>query len=649
LARAMKLPIRLSRSDPPDLAHAEVQVGLRTVLLFGVAFIAVGLRLLYFNGLHFSDDLDYSKRAFDLFSGDFSLYVDNNGLRLGTWAPAALGYWLFGVNDFGLVAYPLAASLASVWVVYLCARRLFDEATGLLAALLLAVFPLDVELASRLLPDVLLSAFSLIAVSLLFTADRDNLHGQPALVRRGSYLASGALLAACTVVNMSAVVLVIFFGIYFVYSLVSFTWMKQPSASAMALSVAVRRYLWVGVGYLAVALSEGLLYLVQFGDLVAKYRTTLYHYGAEGLQFQTELWHYPRLMFFIDQWRVQVPPMDGRFYGYHYLVLIGLLPFVIFRMGRTFHMCLLWLLSVVLYLQWGTMGLTKWEFLHRLPRHLEMATPAMVVVLAAALTKLPGRWGRAAAAAVVLLLVPASIQVMQARHDLNRRIAFPMQVIHRLVERERPNSVFVDGMTINFQLFLNRYESRPWRYYDFTHVSAEGERNALIFLRSDIGYPALTPAGVDANAPPAYWRPYGDSALLSAAMLPETWLRVFRVATGAVTFPREVPLPGHCRTVLDWRAEAVDGIEQIDVRDGGYTLDHVEFQPPRDVQWSLPKSVPESGSFQYDLHVDEGRGRVLLLEKPSAGNGYLLRVRLEDHEPAAAPYRFRVVACEIRE
>jgi 4-amino-4-deoxy-L-arabinose transferase-like glycosyltransferase len=154
-------------------------------------------------------------RAFNLLEGRAHLYLDNNGLRIGTWYPAALGYAFFGVTNLGLVIYPLVMSVLAIVVMARLGTRLFDHRTGLTAALLLAFYPLDVELSTRLLRDALLSAWSLVAVYLLSSADlaQEETPGLTTVRKPWWYFLSGAALGWCTAVNMSAIVLLVFVGV----------------------------------------------------------------------------------------------------------------------------------------------------------------------------------------------------------------------------------------------------------------------------------------------------------------------------------------------------------------------------------------------------------------------------------------------------
>ncbi|MBK9674760.1 MAG: glycosyltransferase family 39 protein [Betaproteobacteria bacterium] len=67
---------------------------------------------------------------------------------------------------------PMIASLGTIVLAYLYGRYLSSDAVGLLAALLLAVFPLDVVNASLLFPDTILGACTAFGVYLVMRSEK---------------------------------------------------------------------------------------------------------------------------------------------------------------------------------------------------------------------------------------------------------------------------------------------------------------------------------------------------------------------------------------------------------------------------------------------------------------------------------------------
>jgi 4-amino-4-deoxy-L-arabinose transferase-like glycosyltransferase len=512
------------------------QIQPRTLAVIGLVGVAAALRLAFFNGLHFADDPDYAARAYSLLSGQGFLYPDNNGFRIGTWMPAALGYAVLGITHAGLVAYPFLVTLLGVVLAYALGRRLFDTRTGLTAAALYAFYPLDVELASRLLPDPLLAAFSLLAIYPLLSADLSILDaGHPRLWKRWPYVASGVALGWCTVVNMSAVSVGVFFVVYFPLSLAFFAWrFRDVPVASVFRAVCLPRYLWLTAGFLIVVALEASLYYVSFGDPFLKHAGTVSHYASAGPEFFRDLWHYPRRMFFVDRdWRVHALDDNGRVYGYYFVLALPALALGFARGGVRFAMVGSWLIVVWLFLQWGTMSFSRWNFLHRLDRHLELLTPALVLVIAYMLGQFRSRWGRwiVVPAAMVFLAV-TSWHTMVARHrQLTSDVAL-MAPIHQLLELARPAHVYTDTQTIAYQRFLDRYEDRG-RRYEPIETATEYQADRSLAILQTVSQLSILPSGVDAAHPPAHWIPFASFPGDSVGSGLEGRVRIYRITRPA--------------------------------------------------------------------------------------------------------------------
>lgn len=125
--------------------------------IFIILLFALALRLIYFFGILEGDDVEYVDRAY---------YISQNGLaglkeldelpgsnRPGQYLPTALIFRLFGVSELSTALFPLLASLITCYLIYRIGRLLISEEAGLLSALLWAVFPLNIFLATQLDPE----------------------------------------------------------------------------------------------------------------------------------------------------------------------------------------------------------------------------------------------------------------------------------------------------------------------------------------------------------------------------------------------------------------------------------------------------------------------------------------------------------------
>ena len=184
--------------------------------LLAVLGLALALRLIFVTGMVFYDDLEYARSAYNLTQGVLRLGPWAGLPRLGLYAPVALLYVLFGISDATTLAWPLFCSLLTVIVVYAIGRSLAGEAAGLLSALFWALFPLDIQMATALLPDAPLATFTTGAVLFFLIGERSR--SRRAML---AYIASLACLAVAMLIKPLAILLLVFFAAYLAW--------KRPS------------------------------------------------------------------------------------------------------------------------------------------------------------------------------------------------------------------------------------------------------------------------------------------------------------------------------------------------------------------------------------------------------------------------------------
>ena len=142
-------------------------------LMAFILSIAVAIRIIFFIGFGLGDDSIYAGVVRNIMHGGFKTIDLNYGMnyRIGLYLPILLFFSMFGISDFSYVLYPLLASLGSIIVIYFIGKELFGKATGVIAAILLALCPFDVVFASTLTIDILTSFFVALSVLLFLKGD----------------------------------------------------------------------------------------------------------------------------------------------------------------------------------------------------------------------------------------------------------------------------------------------------------------------------------------------------------------------------------------------------------------------------------------------------------------------------------------------
>jgi 4-amino-4-deoxy-L-arabinose transferase-like glycosyltransferase len=155
------MPAPLSRGAATPAAPTPV-FDLAVLLL-----AAAALRIVFYTGLFGSDEVTYTERAAAWLLGDHGIpgYVGANRLGI-TWPVAGL-MAVLGRSEFTANLWSLLCSVAEVGLVWAAALRLGGRAAAALAGTLLALTPLHIHMAGRMMADSPVSLFVTLAAAAL--------------------------------------------------------------------------------------------------------------------------------------------------------------------------------------------------------------------------------------------------------------------------------------------------------------------------------------------------------------------------------------------------------------------------------------------------------------------------------------------------
>lgn len=338
------------------------------ILLAGLLALHVLLRLAWASGLGLGDDPNLRT---DIASIVHTGHVipSPKAYRVTWWLPTAVSARLFGLGDVGLVLPILLASTLGAGALFALGRRLHGRAGGVIAALLLAVHPLDFAWSTMLAEDIVLSAVSALAVLLgLAALDAD---GAPA--RRRRFVLAGAAAGAAFYAKISAVFLAPVF--------VALAWLRRDRLDRDA---------WAFVATAGGLLAAGMLVAYAFtGDPLVPYT---YEIGFQGLdrpadverhRLTTEVfWFYPRLLFLPG-------PLGDLLFSVHAWLAVALVLATPLLGLRTSAVAVCWLLAVFLGYQFNAHRVGDvWVSGFRNVRHAHVFAHPLVLVLAGQLVSL---------------------------------------------------------------------------------------------------------------------------------------------------------------------------------------------------------------------------------------------------------------------
>jgi hypothetical protein len=517
------------------------------------------------------------------------------------------------------------------------------------------------------MPDGLLSGFSLFAIYFLFKGDIKNRESdRDTLQSIWCYIASGLLLGWCTLVNMSAVVLVLFVAIYFFFSIVVFQKkLKRTGFLRGLFKIFILRYAILVGAFLVVAAIEGACYYKVTGDFFFKYNRTLSHYAGEHA-FCKDLTMYPRIMFHVRSLReFQFQGKENSYYGFYYIFTLLALIYGLTQFKRNTYFIIIWLLTVFFYLQWGSMSFTEYIPLHRLPRHLSILTPPMILCLAFLIGSFrPEKIKRYVSPIILLFLVISSSVFCYYRHQHLTDSVLPQAVIHNYLEYLRPKYVYAANNTIAYQKFLDKFKNKGRQYIDIRRARNIRQEDAYAIIGEFRNWRGVVrdilpnPYSIPVN-----WklekvlrvegklqrRPYKVKVYkLLTIPIPELEIKKLKKTEQFLLNKFPDALKKDSNLILSWECAQLDGIDELILKDDQLMLKHIEFLYPKEVNYKVFMPVPKNENLRYRIIKEQGRGEVSIIQFPRKENNFSLKIKIDDGPfPSYDFYRFFVIADKI--
>jgi 4-amino-4-deoxy-L-arabinose transferase-like glycosyltransferase len=200
--------------------------------------IAIALRIAFFTGFFGSDEVTYTSAAYRVLTGSWPAGDYIGEMRYGVNLPVAVFMRWFGVNQIAANMWALLTSVGEVGLVFAFGRLLWNVRAGFLAGLVLALLPLHVHFAGRLMADSPLAFFMTLSCVLFFAGETTQ--------RRGWYLASGLAAGAVFWIKQPAI---IYLALFAAYALVLRRWSGNWIVMAVGVTamLALNSLLMLGV------------------------------------------------------------------------------------------------------------------------------------------------------------------------------------------------------------------------------------------------------------------------------------------------------------------------------------------------------------------------------------------------------------------
>ncbi len=263
-------------------------------LLF-IVILGIGIRIYYFEGIDFDGSM-YALQAKSILEGTYNIYdlhYYDQGVRYSILLPLALVYRLFGITELSTISLVFIASTLQIFFVYFFGKTLFNKHVGLIAAFLLAIFPIDVNNATILEADIIISLITSFSVFLFYQGYKKG--------RDYYFFISGLLLGFAFFAKIFSVLI---FGVFLLYEIFFTKNLKKSFKTA----------LFVVAGFIIITMPYFLYFYTSTGDI-------LYYYHQQSEvndqwiklgELRSDLTYYPLNMILVSQG--EEPPMFGIYF-----------------------------------------------------------------------------------------------------------------------------------------------------------------------------------------------------------------------------------------------------------------------------------------------------------------------------------------------
>jgi len=479
LVAGLIAPRLVDHQDKPSRGRLALALGLCVA-------VALYLRLTYFNGIGGHGDFAYLYYLRRMFHGDFvEVFTTSYGHKVLVIAPMLLLFKLFGPSYLTAFAPVMVLSIAQIFLAYAIVRRLgLLPPTALTAVWLVAVYPLDVFVASTIRGDIETGfIFGLCSYLLL----RSGLFGDAQDDRRsaGWAVALGFCLGLGTLIKATCWT---GFFIVFLFFLAQSLRMKKPAL----------RFGWVAAGVALFFVAQAVFFQLAVGDALQSWRIGLLHLTR--LEAQGDFANDPSLRFsfmpaMLFDWKSLAPRLadwDSNNYGgygmYFYLLAFALLLYTR-RLVRDSAAALIWVGGFILFFTFGSMSLFHYTPPHKQIRHLSAVTVPLTILVAvgfhttlhAWFTHKLQKWMHLALIAGVAV---SSVAVVSHHHRQYRQIMPHKQALLKYVN-EHPDRHLWLPHTYMQHLELKTGYAHPKFKHNFPGWPDRGHHNDLNFFEAD--------------------------------------------------------------------------------------------------------------------------------------------------------------------
>jgi len=373
--------------------------------LIVILILAGILRIIYFVGIQLADDLFYIKYVHDLLEGGFRLPMNHWETRWGLVLPVYLFSRIFGFNEYGFAVFPFICSLANIILIYYIAENLFKRRTGVISAILLGVFPLDLYFSTSVYPTVPLATMCGLSVYFILRSKSLN--------RNFYCFWSGSFMGMAYLIHSTGLFLALFLVPYILF---------------IVKGQKVKRFIFLSIGILIVLIAEmGAYSIIAHNPFHGMANVTKsFELNPPSVSAVQATEGVKDFNIFLKDREAQIQ-RGGNFwveplwtlitqqeFGIYYYFIIPLTLYFLMKRKKSegIKVMLIWFVPVILYLFYGTVSPFEYRPLRRWPRYFSLINLPMIILLSAFLGKMFEKNKKRLAFLILALLVSTSLIVV---------------------------------------------------------------------------------------------------------------------------------------------------------------------------------------------------------------------------------------------
>jgi len=438
-----------------------------SVLFCLILLTAFAVRAYYFVGLVFGDPQDdgiYYNYAMDIYKNGL-LYLEKYKdmpqdymanpvhqfyFRSMVIYPVALFFKCFGPSEHSASIWCFLCSMLSLIVAFYLGKLLYSETTGILAAFLLAIFPLNVISSTRIISDVPLAFFTSLAILFFCYADKEE--------KKIFYFLSGVSLGLGYLAKITEVVVLCIFLLFCLFKV-----LKKR--------VFIKNLLFLLGGFLLVIFLEGCFYYYTVGKPFMNYyihhTACMFKYMSEFIMSfsvgpinvmytnGTPIYHLKHVF--------NVNSGDVSFFGYFYFLFFISIIYSLYK--RRNYFLIFFSLLMFVFLEFGFVGMKfdvherKLEYLmiFKQQRFLTLLTVPLMVVSSYFLLELSKK-SKLLVFTGVLFLVITSFVSINKTYAFYRSGLEDLRAVTTFVQEKKDNIFFGDLWAVHQIKIFAKYK-----------------------------------------------------------------------------------------------------------------------------------------------------------------------------------------------